>query len=350
MLYQLQRLRVVMRGDPANPDEALGVLNPATARGPDGKLYLFARIVAAGNYSRIGIGEVVFDPNGEPVEVKRLGYALEPSESWERNDRTAGCEDPRITFVEPLGYYVMTYTAYGPCGPRIALAYSKDLLAWQRIGPAKFAFMPQYHVDFDLYDNKDAMLFPMPVRDPHGELALAMIHRPSHMQGQAHKMPVLPTGITEPRPSIWISYCSLERARHDASELLVWRDHRLLATPAQAWEQLKIGGGTPPVLTRRGWLMIYHGVSGHIVENTDHQPDVRYCAGAMVLDADDPRHVLYRSTEPVLSPEAGEEKDGVVPNVVFPTGIDARENGRLDVYYGMADSRIGVACMTLPAV
>jgi predicted GH43/DUF377 family glycosyl hydrolase len=139
--YQLQRLGTIMRGDANNPDEALGVLNPAVARSPDDKLYLFARIVAAGNYSRIGIAEVLFDAQGEPVNVKRLGYVLEPTESYECNETTAGCEDPRITFVEPLGYYVMTYTAYGPLGPRIALATSKDLMHWQRIGPAKFAFM-----------------------------------------------------------------------------------------------------------------------------------------------------------------------------------------------------------------
>ena len=345
--YQLDRMGVIMRGDPDNPDEVLGVLNPATARGPDGKLYLFARIVAAGNYSRIGVGEVQFDDQGEPASVKRMGYALEPSESWERNTHTSGCEDPRITFVEPLGIYVMTYTAYGPLGPRIALAYSKNLLTWQRIGPIQFTYMPTYRVDFNLYDNKDAYLFPQLVRDPHGELALAMIHRPSNMQGGRHKMLVVPEGVTETRASIWISYCSLASAALDKSELLRWRDHCLLATPERAWELLKIGGGTPPVLTPRGWLMLYHGVSGRLVEDTDHQPFVRYAAGVMLLDTNDPRRIIYRSAEPALSPEADEEKEGLVPNVVFPTGIDVRGDGHAEVYYGMADSCIGVARMPL---
>jgi len=339
-----------MRGDPDNPAEVMGVLNPAITRGPDGKLYIFARIVAEGNHSRIGIGEVLFDAHGEPASVKRMGYALEPSESWEQNARTAGCEDPRVTFVEPLGIYVMTYTAYGPLGPRIALACSKDTLTWQRIGPVQFAFMPAYHVDFNLYDNKDAFLFPRPVRDPHGELALALIHRPSNMQGGGgglHKMPIVPAGVAEARASIWISYCSLARALRDPSELMLWRDHCLLATPEHDWELLKIGGGTPPVLTSRGWLMLYHGVAGRILEESDHQPYVRYSAGAMVLDVDNPRWILYRSAEPVLSPEADEEKEGIVPNVVFPTGIDVRDGTRADVYYGMADSCIGVARMSL---
>ncbi len=344
-LYRLHRIGVIMRADPDNPDEALGVLNPATARGPDGKLYLFARIVAAGNYSRIGIAEVQFEAHGDPSGVKRLGYALEPTEPYEQNERTAGCEDPRVTFVEPLGYYVMTYTAYGPLGPRVALAWSKDLVTWQRIGPAKFAFMPRYRVDFDLYDNKDAYLFPQPVRDPEGRPALAMIHRPSNTQGQ---LQVIPEGIVEPRASMWISYCPLERAQRDPSELLLWCDHHLLATPQQDWEHVKIGGGTPPVLTSRGWLTIYHGVAGRIVEGADHQPFVRYSAGALVLDRDDPRKVIYRSSEPILSPEVPEEREGVVANVVFPTGVDMRQGGRLDVYYGMADFHIGVARTTLP--
>lgn len=343
--YQLERLGAVMRGDPNNPDEALGVLNPATARGRDGKLYLFARIVAAGNYSRIGIGEVIFDDKSNPVSVKRMGYALEPNESWERNARTAGCEDPRVVFVEPLGYYVMTYTAYGPLGPRVALARSNDLFTWERIGPAKFAFMPQYRVDFDLYDNKDAYLFPQAVRDPHGHMALAMIHRPANMQGG---LGVVPHGIDEPRASMWISYCSVEAAQRDPGALLLWRDHALVAKPEQPWEQLKIGGGPPPVRTSHGWLTLFHGVSGRIVENTDHQTQVHYSAGALVLDIDDPRRVVYRSSEPILTPQADEERQGVVPNVVFPTGVDAREGGRVDVYYGMADAAIGVAKMQLP--
>jgi predicted GH43/DUF377 family glycosyl hydrolase len=222
MSFQMQRLGVIMRGDIHNPDEVLGVLNPATARAPDGKLYMFPRVVAAGNYSRIGIAEVIFDARGDPTGVERCGYALVPTESYEQNARTAGCEDSRITYVEPLHRYVMAYTAYGPLGPRIALAGSTDLLGWQRLGPVKFAFDPALRVDFDLYDNKDAVLFPEPVRDPQGRLALALIHRPAYVQGGRV---VLPEGITESRASIWISYCALEQALADSAALLTWRDH-----------------------------------------------------------------------------------------------------------------------------
>lgn len=344
--FTMRRLGVIMRGDPANPDEVLGVLNPATARAPDGRLLLFARVVAAGNYSRIGVAEVEFGAQGQPAGALRRGYALEPSEPYERNARTAGCEDPRITFVEPLGRYLMAYTAYGPLGPRIALAESADLLRWRRVGPAKFAFDPAQRVDFDLYDNKDAAIFPSAVRDPRGRPALALLHRPSHAQGG---MPVLPEGVAEPRASMWISYCDAEQAQRDPAALLVWRDHTLLAVPEQPWEETKIGAGTPPIRTPLGWLIVYHGVAGPILEGVDHQPHVRYCAGVMLLDLDDPRKVLYRSREPLLAPEAAEERAGVVPNVVFPTGIDLREPGQADVYYGMGDAAIGVARLTIPA-
>ena len=65
--WQVTRLGVVMAPDPADPREVEGVLNPAVIRGPDGALYLLPRLVAAGNYSRIGLARVVFDRRGDPA-------------------------------------------------------------------------------------------------------------------------------------------------------------------------------------------------------------------------------------------------------------------------------------------
>jgi beta-1,2-mannobiose phosphorylase / 1,2-beta-oligomannan phosphorylase len=111
--FKLQRLGMVMEPEPGNPQEVEGVLNPAAARGPDGELYLFPRLVAKGNYSRIGIARVRFNEAGDPAGVERLGIALEPEADYERRpDGGGGCEDPRITFVEPLQRYMMTYTAF----------------------------------------------------------------------------------------------------------------------------------------------------------------------------------------------------------------------------------------------
>jgi hypothetical protein len=78
MPFQLQRLGIVMEGDPRNAHEAGGVLNPGGARGPDGQLYLFPRLVAQGNFSRIGIARVRFNEDGDPIGVERLGIALNP--------------------------------------------------------------------------------------------------------------------------------------------------------------------------------------------------------------------------------------------------------------------------------
>jgi beta-1,2-mannobiose phosphorylase / 1,2-beta-oligomannan phosphorylase len=146
--FQLRRLGQMMEPEPGNPLEVEGVLNPAAARGPDGKLYLFPRLVARGNYSRIGVARVQFNSAGDPTGVERLGIALEPEADYERRpDGSGGCEDPRVTFVEPLRHYVMTYTAFSSEGPRIALAVSEDLFHWKRLGLASFE---QYDgIDFE---------------------------------------------------------------------------------------------------------------------------------------------------------------------------------------------------------
>jgi predicted GH43/DUF377 family glycosyl hydrolase len=127
--------------------------------------------------------------------------------------------------------------------------------------------------------------------------------------------------------------------------------HHRLATPVSPWERLKIGGGTPPILTRHGWLIVYHGVSDLAKPNSEaHQ--LCYSAGVMVLSKNHPQAIRYRSAEPVLKPELLKERSGTIANVVFPTGIDRRDDlgspDRFDVYYGMADNRIGVARLDLP--
>jgi len=94
-----------MEPDPGNPQEIEGVLNPGVARGKDGHLYLFPRLVAECNYSRIGIARVKFNEAGDPCGVERLGIALEPQADYEKTSHGGGgCEDPRITFVEPVSY------------------------------------------------------------------------------------------------------------------------------------------------------------------------------------------------------------------------------------------------------
>ena len=105
------------------------------------------------------------------------------------------------------------------------------------------------------------------------------------------------------------------------------------------------------MLTRYGWLIIYHGVQ-EIEKSSENEHPLCYSAGVMILSQEHPQVVRYRSKEPVLTPALPLERQGVVANVVFPTGIDRRDDlgspDRFDVYYGMADKRIGVARLDLP--
>src|SRR5580658_1445218 len=150
--FQMRRLGLVMEPEPGDSFEEEGVLNQAGVRGPDGHFYLFPRLVAKGNYSRIGIARVKFNEAGDPVGVERLGIALEPEADYERRpDGGGGCEDPRITYGEDLKRYVMTYTALSPAGPRIALALSEDLFHWQRLGLV--TFRPFEGIEFNGVDN-----------------------------------------------------------------------------------------------------------------------------------------------------------------------------------------------------
>ena len=99
--FEVKRLGLIMEPEPGNPQEVGGVLNPAGARGRDGKLYLFPRLVGEGNFSRIGIARVRFDELGDPCGVERLGIALEPEAEYElRVDVRGGCEDARVTYIE----------------------------------------------------------------------------------------------------------------------------------------------------------------------------------------------------------------------------------------------------------
>jgi predicted GH43/DUF377 family glycosyl hydrolase len=351
MEFTMTRLGLRVDPEADNALEVEGVLNPAAVRDRDGNLYLFPRIVSKGNFSRIGILKVIFDAAGEPVGVERMGVALEPETPYElRGDGGGGCEDPRISYVEPLGIFVMTYTAFSPDGPRIALAYSEDLLRWTRLGLA--TFVPHEGLIFNGVDNKDAASFPVAIPSPLGALELGILHRPL-FAGTAPEEVVEEDGdhdIDLHKESIWISYSSMGLVGNNPHQLNQFTSHHRLATPVAPWEILKIGTGTPPVLSRHGWLMVYHGVSESVAVDTV-PATLTYCAGVVILDEHNPQHLLYRSIDPVLTPDPSVKND-FVKAVVFPTGIDRRDDigqpDRYDVYYGVNDYSIGVARLDVP--
>jgi predicted GH43/DUF377 family glycosyl hydrolase len=207
---------------------------------------------------------------------------------------TYGVEDPRFTRLD--GRYYFTYVAVSKHGACTALASTKDFRTFERHG----IIFPS--------ENKDVVLFPGKI----GREYVAF-HRPN------------PATLFTP-PEMWLAY---------SPDLVHWGKHEPFHGGSSEWETGRIGGGCPPIRTEEGWLEIYHGN-----ERSAEGVGV-YSAGALLLDLGDPQRVLRRSAHPIMMPEADFECSGFVSNVVFPTGVVERGDV-LQVYYGAADSNVGV--------
>lgn len=135
-----------------------------------------------------------------------------------------------------------------------------------------------------------------------------------------------------------------------STDLRTWREvGPVMSGRWRYWDEL-IGAGPPPVKTRHGWLLVYHGVATHFAGSNIYQ------AGVALLDLDDPQRVLARSRENVLEPREPYELTGQVPNVVFPSGmiVDfmdaggvAEDYNTVCIYYGAADTCVGLATTTI---
>lgn len=133
---------------------------------------------------------------------------------------------------------------------------------------------------------------------------------------------------------LWISF---------SNDLIHWGEHRPLLAPFTLWNWTKIGP-TPPVKTKDGWFSVIHGV-------TNSCSGRRYSIGAMLLDLEDPTKIIGKTMKPILTPDAPYEYMGTVPNVVFPCGFIAdEEKDELKVYYGAADTYVGLASGRLSEV
>ncbi len=214
-----------------------------------------------------------------------------PEEVW-------GIEDPRATYVEEIKSWVVLFTAYSRGGPMVSMALTQDFESFERLGPV----MPP--------EDKDAALFPVRFQN-----RWAMLHRP---------VPAFP-GVGA---HIWISF---------SPDLKHWGDHQILLRARKGgwWDADKIGLSPPPLRTKEGWLVLYHGVrktaSGSL-----------YRLGLALLDLEDPRQVIRRSEEWVFGPKDHYERHGDVDNVVFPCGWIV-EGDELKLYYGGADACIALA-------
>ena len=131
----------------------------------------------------------------------------------------------------------------------------------------------------------------------------------------------------------------------ESPDLVYWGRHRhVMSRGNEWWESLKIGGGAAPIETTEGWLLFYHGVSGTCNGYV-------YSIGGAILDIDNPSKVLYRCENFLLTPEQWYEERGFVPNVTFPCAtIHDSESGKIAIYYGCADSYVGLAFTTLDEI
>ncbi len=208
--------------------------------------------------------------------------------------------DPRVCKIEDK-YYVTWCNGYQG-QPTIGVAWTTDFETFHQ---EENAFLPY---------NRNGVMIPRKVNGN-----FAMYSRPSD------------TGHT-PFGDMYYS---------ESPDLVYWGKHRLVMRPTTGWQGTKIGGGPIPIETDEGFLVIYHGVLNSCNGFT-------YSAGAALMDADQPWKVLYRTKPYILSPRELYEFVGDVPNVVFPcTALCDAYTGRIAIYYGAADTVIGLAYTTV---
>lgn len=199
---------------------------------------------------------------------------------------TYGIEDARITKLEDA--YYINYTGVSALGVVTCLARTRDFQSFERLG---VIFGP---------DNKDVAIFTEKIAGRHYTL-----HRPAvkHLGNLA----------------IWMA---------SSDNLLDWGRHQAIIGPRPGkWDSERVGAGASPIRTSEGWLELYHGCD----ENT------RYCTGALLLDLEKPWEVVARSEEPFLVPEAPYERQGLLPDIIFHSGLIDNADGTVDLYYGGGD-------------
>lgn len=211
--------------------------------------------------------------------------------------------DPRLVMVEDIYYIIWCQDFYGAS---IGLAQTTDFKTFTRM---ESPFIPF---------NRNAVLFPRRINGKY-----MMLSRPSD------------SGHT-PFGDIFLS---------ESPDMVYWGKHRhVMSRGPTWWEALKIGGGAAPIETSEGWLMFYHGVTGTCNGYV-------YSIGGAILDLEQPSKVLYRCANFLLTPEDWYEERGFVPNVCFPCAtIHDSDSGRIAIYYGAADSYVGVAFCQLEEI
>lgn len=252
------------------PYQVNSVFNPGASRLADGQTLLLARVE-----DRTGISHLTAARSQDGI----TGWGIDPQPTFVSDPKNYpeeewGVEDARIVYLAELEQYAVTYTAYSARGPLVSLALTRDFKTFERRG---MIMQPE---------DKDAAFFPQRIG---GKWAL--IHRP-----------VMPGSIRD----IYLSF---------SRDLKDWSDSTLLLASRRGnwWDANKIGLCSPPIATHEGWLLIYHGVR---VTGAG----VIYRVGLALLDLEDPRRVIRRGDDWVMSPREPYEIIGDVGYVVFPCG------------------------------
>lgn len=271
--------------------ESKATFNPAAVE-TGGKIYLLYRAMSEDNTSVIGYaasedGLKIDERLDMPIFVPR-----EPFEVKEIAGGSSGCEDPRITKIDDKLY--LCYTAFNGVDPPMVAATSISVADFVN---HRWNWERSYLITPKGVDEKDACILPEKINGKY-----MVFHR------------------------VETHVCADFLPSLDFSQEKVTKCIQIFGPRAGMWDSLKVGITGPPIKTEKGWLLLYHGVSDH---NT-------YRVGAVLLDLDDPTVVISRLPEPILEPEESFEKEGQVPNVVFPCGVVQRD-GKLFIYYGGAD-------------
>jgi predicted GH43/DUF377 family glycosyl hydrolase len=281
--------------------EAKDLFNP-TAVVKDDKVYLLYRAedrTGAGEWngtSRIGLAVstdgIHFERFPDPVLFPTMPY-----------EQPGGCEDPRIVMFD--GTYYMTYTAFDGSTARLCLATSNDLIHWEKHG----------------------VLFPGWNQGPISEWTKSGAIVPEKINNRY----VMYFGDTD----IWIAY-SDDGIHWIPEEECVMRR----STDPAAFDSLLIEPGPAPVVTEEGILLFYN--AARMISEGADKGKPYYSVGQVLFSRDDPKTVLRRTETPVLVPDSADELVGQVDYVVFAEGLVRFRDSWL-LYYGMADSKIGLA-------
>ena len=218
-----------------------------------------------------------------------------------------GIEDPRISFVG--NRYYMTVCCVSSERHSTMLYVSGDGLHYTSLG-----------IVLD-HQNKDMLIFEGKINEHYYALTRPM--------GECY-FATPPDSLYHPGAAIHLA---------TSPDLLHWKpaDAPFLRARRSSLSNVKIGGGTPPMLTSNGWLMLYHGV--------ENKTEVGiYRTFWAMLDKDDPLKILYlEDNSPLLesNPSLTEKISGQIylNDVVFTTGIV--ENG--DDFI-LASGELDLAC------